>query len=137
MKKILFASLLLFSTHAFSEVYLWVDEKGGTHFTTEKPTRVKSKTVDLNVKDSTLPLKKSVVMYSTAWCSYCKKARHYFRQHNITFIDYDIERDAEARKRYDQLGGHGIPLLVYDEKQMSGFSQAEFKSMYYKAAHKD
>ena len=31
-----------------------------------------------------------IVMYSTNWCPYCRKARLFFRQANIPYTEYDI-----------------------------------------------
>ena len=39
-----------------------------------------------------------VIMYATDWCGYCKKARRYFRKNGISFTEYDIEKDAAAKK---------------------------------------
>lgn len=45
-----------------------------------------------------------VVMYATSWCPYCQQARNYFREQGIAYTEYDIERDAEAKRRYQAFG---------------------------------
>ena len=52
-----------------------------------------------------------VVLYATDWCGYCKLTRRFLDQKGIPFKEYDIEKDAEARKAYEALGGRGIPVL--------------------------
>ena len=41
-----------------------------------------------------------VVMYSTAWCGVCKRARAYFEQQRIVFEEHDVDRDPAARAEY-------------------------------------
>ncbi|SEM01474.1 Glutaredoxin [Pseudomonas sp. NFIX51] len=52
-----------------------------------------------------------VVLYATDWCGYCKATRRFLDQKGIAFREFDIEKDAEARKAYEALGGRGIPIL--------------------------
>ncbi len=73
----------------------------------------------------------TVVMYSTAWCGYCKKARRYFRENNIAFNDYDIEKSAKARSQHKQYGGSGVPLLLFGKHKMRGFNAERFEKLYY------
>ena len=69
-------------------------------------------------------------MYSTDWCGYCKKARKYFGRNGISFTDYDIEKDAEARKRYQEIGAAGVPVILVGNKRMNGFSEGAFERIY-------
>ena len=71
-----------------------------------------------------------VVMYSTSWCGYCKKARRYFKSKGIKFVERDIERSRLAKVAYDRLGGNGVPLIVVGKNKMSGFSVGKFESLY-------
>lgn len=64
-----------------------------------------------------------VELYVTSWCGYCKKALEYVKSNNINYVAYDIEKDSVAHKRYRELGGHGIPLIVIGTHRMSGYSQ--------------
>lgn len=52
-----------------------------------------------------------VVLYATDWCGYCKATRRFLDQKGIPYREFDIEKDAEARKAYTALGGAGIPIL--------------------------
>lgn len=52
-----------------------------------------------------------VVMYATEWCGYCKQTRRFLDQRNIPYKEFDIEKDAVARKDYEALGGGGIPII--------------------------
>lgn len=93
-------------------------------------------TTEKNQPASALPSYKgpgagTVVMYSTAWCGYCKKARRYFRENNIAFNDYDIEKSTKAKAQHKQHGGSGVPLLLFGKHKMRGFSIDGFEKLYY------
>jgi glutaredoxin len=45
------------------------------------------------------PADLKVVMYCTAWCPACRRARGLLRAHNIPFTEIDITRDREAAAR--------------------------------------
>lgn len=71
-----------------------------------------------------------VVMYATSWCPYCQQARNYFREQGISYTEYDIERDAEAKQRYQGFGGRGIPVIFVGKRRMNGFSVSGFNKIY-------
>ena len=62
-----------------------------------------------------------VVLYATDWCGYCKLTRRFLDQKGIPFKEYDIEKDAEARKAYEALGGRGIPILDVNGTLIRGY----------------
>lgn len=117
-----------------SAVYKWVDENGNVHFGGSKPESAQVREVDVKINtysDTTIhDTKSSVVMYSTQWCGYCKKARKYFRDNNIAFVDYDIETNQKAKKQYDEIQGRGVPVILVGDKRLNGFSEARFKRIY-------
>ncbi len=134
---------LLFIQPSAAEIYKWVDAEGKVHFSDAKPDNKRAESVELKINSYhgvdpepaasslTKPAKrKRVVLYSTDWCSYCKQARRYFRAKGIAFKEYDIEKSASAKKAYDKLGGHGVPLILVGSARMSGFSEARFNKLY-------
>lgn len=68
-----------------------------------------------------------VVLYATDWCGYCRKAREFFKQHNIAYVEYDIEKSAEGKAQYNQLHGSGIPLIVIRGDVMRGYDPNALK----------
>ena len=70
-----------------------------------------------------------VVMYSTRWCPYCKKAREYFKRHQISYIEYDIEASAENLEKFRALKGRGVPLILVGEQRMQGFNPQAFEAL--------
>ncbi|CAH0992565.1 hypothetical protein SIN8267_02698 [Sinobacterium norvegicum] len=136
--------LLLLWPMANAEIFKWVDAEGNTHFGDQPPDAAKTQTLEFNINTfqgveidqryshsgDTSADHQTVIMYSTSWCGYCKKARRYFRSNNINFKEYDIEKNASAAKTFKRLGGKGVPLIVVGDKKMSGFSQSGFESIY-------
>ncbi|AZV25429.1 NrdH-redoxin [Pseudomonas syringae] len=66
-----------------------------------------------------------VVLYVTDWCGYCKQTKRFLDQKGIPFKEFDIEKDAEARKAYEALGGRGIPLIDVNGTLIRGFDPDE------------
>ncbi len=73
---------------------------------------------------------KQVVMYATSWCPYCQQARNYFREQGIPYVEYDIEKNEEARRAYKSFGGKMIPVIFVGQQRMNGFSVAGFNKIY-------
>lgn len=144
MRYVLFVAVLL-SSLANADIYKWVDENGQVHFG-DSPRQqdqaekivvdvvsykyVKVEEIEFYKSEKKKSKAKQVVMYSTSWCGYCKKARNYFNDQKISFVEYDIEKDQEANKRFKEAGGKGVPLILVGNKKMSGFSAQGFDSIY-------
>lgn len=145
---ILLTSLVaLPSGHA--EIHKWVDENGRVHYSDQKPTTQKTEVLK-NIEPQTythttvfdLPdflgffkspektKKKKVVMYSTQKCSYCKRARRYFKSKNIPFVEKDINKSKQNEKEWQKLGGGGVPIILIGKKRMNGFSASRFDQIY-------
>lgn len=133
--------LLMIPLLASAEIYKWTDESGRVHYgdTPSDKGAAEKVIVEINsYKNVTYEniefyqdtSSTRVTMYGTSWCGYCKKARQYFKQNNIAYIEYDIEKDARAKKTYDSLGSKGVPVIIVGKKKMNGFSVDGFMSIY-------
>ena len=71
------------------------------------------------------PAQARVVLYATDWCGYCKQTKRFLDSKGIPFREFDIEKDAEARKAYEALGGRGIPLIDVNGTLIRGFDPDE------------
>jgi glutaredoxin len=69
-----------------------------------------------------------LVMYATDWCGYCDKARDYFVENGIAFVEFDIEKDGKAERAYEILKGTGTPLLYNGYQRVSGWNERRIKS---------
>jgi glutaredoxin len=62
-----------------------------------------------------------VVMFSAPGCGYCVKARDYLNQKGVVFEELDVNASEDARRRFQSLGGRGVPLILIGDRQISGF----------------
>ena len=70
----------------------------------------------------------SVEMFATSWCGYCKKAREFFQARGIALTEYDIEADAAAAQRKQEIyPSPGVPLVVINGKPIQGFAPQAYE----------
>lgn len=69
-----------------------------------------------------------VEMYGTSWCGYCKKARAFFNGMKIPLIEYDVEKDEQAYKRFRKMNPQGgVPFVLIGGKYgVSGFQEKAY-----------
>jgi mycoredoxin len=65
-----------------------------------------------------------VLLYGTATCGYCQKARTYFQQHNIAFVDLRVDADPAANAAFKSLGRRSVPQIIIRNRLISGFNQS-------------
>ena len=141
--------LLLPISSGSAELYKWVDDKGTTHYGDSPPAKADLKEITGTITSfrtvEVEPFKfdaslvttgsnsrtKPVIMYSTSWCGYCKRARQHFAQKNIPFREYDIEKSRKAAREYKNLKGRGVPVILIGKRRMNGFSANAFDRIYY------
>ena len=144
---VLFVFSLLASPVSVAQLYKWVDDQGNVHYGDSPPENANLKEITGKVSSFTSvtvePFKfdpnnitqptasKSVIMYSTSWCGYCKKAKRHFNKNNIAFKEYDIEKNAKAAREYKKLKGRGVPVILIGKRRMNGFSAQAFDKIYY------
>ena len=60
----------------------------------------------------------SIVMYVKPDCPYCQRARDYYNENNIEFVEYDAQNDkARQREMLDFSGGDPtVPTIVENGK---------------------
>lgn len=63
-----------------------------------------------------------VDIFVTSSCGYCKKLERFFESNGICYTVFDIEKDDNARKRYKELGGRGVPLTRIGSLVVSGYN---------------
>ena len=70
----------------------------------------------------------AITLYSTPSCTYCRKAKDYFKQNRIPFSEYDVSRD---QRRADEMvrksGQMGVPVIDLNGRIIVGFNQPEIE----------
>jgi len=62
----------------------------------------------------------NIVVYSTVWCSDCKRAKKFFGEQRTPYINIDIEHDADAMAFVEQVnqGKRIIPTIVFPDGEI-------------------
>lgn len=128
---LLIGSLLLASP-ANAQIKKWVDEDGKVHYSAKAPpgkthSSIRAATPsDTNLSEAGTQTD-SVVLYTTSWCGYCKKARRYLNAAQVDYKEVDIERSRVGKFEFSRFGGQGVPLLVRGEESIRGFSATRYQ----------
>lgn len=148
----LFLILLLSAGVMSADFYKWEDEEGNLHITDYPPPKKGAKKVKVHQTESdteeTLPqmpqrfspvlpavrepeavkpgMAHEVILYTTSWCPYCKKAKAYFDAKGIPYTEYDVEKDSAAAARRAGMGGSGVPFAIVNGERISGYSPSAY-----------
>lgn len=77
-----------------------------------------------------------VILYSTAWCGYCKAAARWFRSRKIDFVEKDIEKDSgaadelRAKLRAAKRSGGGVPWIDVGGQLIQGFDRRALEELF-------
>ena len=67
-----------------------------------------------------MPMKK-VSIYTTPTCTYCRAAKEFFHQNNITYEEFDVSTDAARRQEMIEKSGQmGVPVIMIREMDEAG-----------------
>lgn len=67
---------------------------------------------------------KEIKIYSTPICPYCRSLKSYLSQRDISYTDYDVSIDENARKEMVDLTGQmGVPVVLIDNEVVIGFDK--------------
>jgi len=71
-----------------------------------------------------------VLLFTTPTCSYCTKAKRYFKRNGIKFKEIDITRDPEGARDVRRIsGGSSVPVIMVGSRPVIGFDQAKLDKM--------
>lgn len=67
---------------------------------------------------------KSVTIYSTPTCHFCKMAKEYFTEKNIEYTDHNVAENAEKRQEMIEKSGQmGVPVIYIGDEMIIGFDK--------------
>lgn len=64
---------------------------------------------------------KKIKIYTSDTCGRCVQAKEYFKQNNIEYFEYNINRNSKARKELIGMGYMSVPVILIDEAHVLGF----------------
>jgi mycoredoxin len=58
-----------------------------------------------------------IIMYGTAWCPDCLRAKQFFQQHKVDFDWVDITEDEKAAALVEQINGgfKSVPTILFPD----------------------
>lgn len=61
---------------------------------------------------------------------FCKMAKSYFKEHNVSFEEKDVAADAKAREEmFEKSGQMGVPVIDIDGELTIGFDKVRLASL--------
>lgn len=70
----------------------------------------------------------NVIIYTTPTCGYCKLAKEFFKENNVTYNEIDVaDNDNEAKIAVEKSGQTGVPVIEVDGKVIVGFQPDQLK----------
>ncbi|MFL6653841.1 MAG: glutaredoxin family protein [Sulfurifustis sp.] len=73
------------------------------------------------------PDSRRVVIYTTAWCPYCKQLRADLDANGVPYTEYDVEKTFEGQLGYWALRGRGVPLSAIGPGVVQGYQVREIE----------
>lgn len=71
---------------------------------------------------------KSIKIYSTPTCVYCKMAKEYFKSKNIVYTEVNVaENETELNEMVQKSGQMGVPVIDIGGTIMVGFNKPEIE----------
>jgi glutaredoxin len=69
------------------------------------------------------------IMYATATCPYCAKARKLLNDRQVPFIEVDVDKSEAGFAEYERLGGQGVPVIVINQEVIHGFDRERIEQV--------
>lgn len=72
-----------------------------------------------------------IIIYSTPTCYYCKKAKEFFKDHDIKYIEIDVAKDKDKREKMVEISGQmGVPVITINGGVFIGFNEPKLKEAF-------
>lgn len=71
-----------------------------------------------------------VIVYSTATCPYCIRAKQFLTDNKIAFVNYDVSADTlKAEEMVQKSEQMGVPVIDIDGQIVIGFDKERIKQL--------
>lgn len=69
-----------------------------------------------------------VRIYSTPICPFCKRAKEFFKKHNVEYEDINVAENEKARdEMVEKSGQMSVPVIEVEDKIIVGFDEQELR----------
>lgn len=73
---------------------------------------------------------KEVIIYSTPTCPYCKMAKQFFADNNISFTDFDVSNDmAKQQEMIGKSNQLAVPVIDVGGEVVVGFNEPKLREL--------
>lgn len=73
---------------------------------------------------------KSVTIYTTPTCHFCRAVKEFFKEHNVEYTNKDVTTDkALADEMIAKSGQMGVPVIFVDNEMVIGFDESRLKQL--------
>ncbi|MCU7892330.1 MAG: NrdH-redoxin [Candidatus Thiodiazotropha sp. (ex Ustalcina ferruginea)] len=69
-----------------------------------------------------------VVIYTTLRCPHCQHLKRWLKKNNVPFLDFNVGKPGKMQKKFFEIGGQSVPLVLIGEQQFVGFNPNQLKS---------
>ncbi len=70
-----------------------------------------------------------VVIYTTLKCPHCQHLKRWLKKNQVPFLDFNVAKPGKMQKRFFELGGQSVPMIVIGDQQFVGFNPNQLKSV--------
>jgi len=70
-----------------------------------------------------------VVIYTTLKCPHCQHLKRWLKKNQIPFLDFNVAKPGKMQKRFFEMGGQSVPMIVIGDRQYVGFNPNQLKTV--------
>ncbi|MCT4595080.1 MAG: glutaredoxin family protein [Anaeromicrobium sp.] len=74
-------------------------------------------------------MSKTVLVYSSDSCIYCKEAKEYLNSEGVDFEEKNVSKDMNARKELMKMGFMSVPIIKVDDEVIQGFDKEKLEEL--------
>jgi glutaredoxin len=68
-----------------------------------------------------------VVIYTTLRCPHCQHLKRWLKKHDIPFLDFNVAKPGKMQKRFFEMGGQSVPMIVVGDHHFVGFNPNQLR----------
>ncbi|MFA7193406.1 MAG: Uxx-star family glutaredoxin-like (seleno)protein [Candidatus Paceibacterota bacterium] len=73
---------------------------------------------------------KTVSVYTTPTCQYCKMAKEFFQEKGVEYTEFDVSVDeAKRSEMVEKSGQMGVPVIDVEGEIVVGFDQPKLREL--------
>lgn len=70
-----------------------------------------------------------LVLFTTETCPYCRQARELLDRLGAPYAVRQVDVSDSAREQFARLGGKGVPILVSQDRVISGYDESAYREL--------